>query len=283
MSKDAENTENEKKSDKQSSKPAIILAVCILGIALLLQGGYYLRIDLSRTVEIGPFATRRYGTVQAVSSDTPYIDTKISVPEGYTRAQVYRYYKEIALTDETLEHKDTARKWVSTVRFYAEGDVDALVDEILQNLFEKMNAVEGFPGITRVYNKEDANMIGYFYDDETFYVRVREYGGNKFTNGMSYLENDDQDFTIKSGFIMVRNGMSDVRRRSVISEELIQSMGLQNDSNTYPDSLFYDEYNEVAEPNSLDWTIFRIHYHPLIQSGMNSNQCIPLLSIIVDH
>ena len=277
--KDPANTENAKNSSKQ----ALILAACILGLALLLQGGYYMRIYLSRTIEIGPFATRRYGTVQAVSANTPYNDTKIPVPAGYNRGQVYRYFKEIALSDEPQHYKDVVRKWAIPVRFYAEGDIDELVEEVLQSLIEAMNAVEGFPGIVRVYNLDEANLIGYFYTDETFFVRVRDYGGNKFTNGLSSLEVNDQNYSITSGLIMVRNGMSEVRRRSVICEELIQAMGLQNDSYSYPDSLYYKGYNETPEPNELDWTVLRILYHPLIQPGMNFNQCLPVLATIIEH
>lgn len=273
------------KSATKSNKSAVILAACILGIALLLQGGYYLRIYLSRTIEIGPFATRRYGNVHAVSSDTPYIDTKISVPTGYTRMQTYRYFKEIALMDEGMNYKDVVRKWVTPIRFYVDGEPDELIEEVLGNLLEKLNTVEGFPGITRVYNKEEANLIGCFYNDEDFleYAHSGIHRASKSVYGMTHVETNENDYTIQSAIFYVRNSLEDVRRCHVTSEELIQSLGLENDSYAYQDSLFYQLYNEVQGPNELDWTVFRILYHPLIQPGMNFNQCLPVLATIIEH
>lgn len=283
MSKDAENTENEKKSDKQSSKPAVILAACILGVALLLQGGYYLRIYLSRTIEVGPFATRRYGNVHAVSADTPYVDTKIAVPEGYNRGQVYRYFKEIALMDEGRRYKDTIRKWVTPIRFYVEGETDELVEGILQELFESLNAVEGFPGITRVDSIDDANLIGYFYYNEEFITFAKGYGGGKFTYGLNYLELNESDYSVKDGFIALRMDLPQTRKTNILYEEVIQVMGLQNDSYAFPDSLFYQVPNDTKQFTPLDRALFRILYHPLIQPGMNFNQCLPILTTIVEH
>ena len=279
--KDSAKAENAKTSSKQ----AIILAACILGLALLLQGGYYLRIYLSRTIEIGPFATRRYGTVHAVSSDTPCIDTKISVPAGYTRMQTYRYFKEIALMDEGMNYKDVVRKWVTPIRFYVDGEPDELIEEVLQNLIEKLNAVEGFPGITRVYNKEEANLIGCFYNDEDFleYAHSGTHRASKSVYGMTHVETNENDYTIQSAIFYVRTSLEDVRRRHVTSEELIQSLGMENDSYAFQDSLFYQLYNEVQGPNELDWTVLRILYHPLIQPGMNFNQCLPVLATIIEH
>ena len=299
MSKDAvknEATENEvaenetakQKSAKKSNKQAILLAACILALALLLQGGYYVRIYLSRTIEIGPFANRRYGTIHAVfnkSSITPYIDMKISVPDGYTRAQPFYYFKEIALMDEGQNYVDTVRKWTKPIFFYVDGEPDELVEEALQNLIEKMNTVKGFPWITRVYDKEKANLIGCFYNDDDFleYAHSGIHRATKRMYGLTHVETNENDYTIQSAIFYVRNSLSDVRRVHVTTEELIQAMGLENDSYIYPDSLFFQDYSEVQVPNELDWTLFRILYHPLIQPGMNYNQCFPILSKIVDH
>ncbi|MBO4653247.1 MAG: DUF2927 domain-containing protein [Lachnospiraceae bacterium] len=294
MSKDAEKneaTENEvaeNETAKKSNKQAVLLAVCILALALLLQCGYYVRIYLSRTIEIGPFANRRYGTIHAVfnkSSITPYIDMKISVPEGYTRAQAFYYFKEIALMDEGQNYVDTVRKWTKPIFFYVDGEPDELVEEALQNLIEKMNTVKGFPGITRVYDKEKANLIGCFYNDEDFleYAHSGIHRANKNTFGMTHVETNESDYTIQSAIFYVRNSLSDVRRVHVTTEEMIQSLGLENDSYIYPDSLFFQDYSEAQELNALDWTVFRILYHPLIQPGMNFNQCFPILTKIINH
>ena len=72
--------------------------------------------------------------------------------------------------------------------------------------------------------------------------------------------------------IGIRTSMSQHERNSVIWEELVQCTGLQNDSYKYPESLFYQGYNEVQEPTKLDWILFEVLYHPAIQPGMTIDE-----------
>ncbi|MBR6020518.1 MAG: DUF2927 domain-containing protein [Lachnospiraceae bacterium] len=273
---------HEKALADAKNKKALVLALCIFILLFVLQCGYYVKVYLSIKHDPGKYINERRGTISSISKESPYIDTKIDL-QGHNLSQVFRYFSNIALVDEGLDYKDTIRKWISPIRFYAEGDLDDLIEDVLKKLFERMNTVEGFPGISRVYSVDDANLIGYFYNDETFYSFAETYGGNKYTNGLTVLTLNEYDYSISSGLFIVRNGMTEARRRSVICEELVQSMGLENDSYAYPESLFYQGYNEVTEPNDLDWILFRILYHPLVQSGMNYNQILPVLTTITQH
>lgn len=264
-------------------KKLVRIVLCAAAVLLLLQAGFYAYIALfNREILPGPYVKMRFGDIQEIPEDTPYLDLKINI-DGYSLGQSVRYFNEIALRDEGHDYVDIVRKWTEPIRFYAKGTPDDVTWEVLRKTFAEMNKVEGFPGIVEVDREEDATLIGHFYDDEVFNTYVRQFSGNKFTNGCSHLEMNEEDGSIKSGIIAVRNSIDEPRRRSVICEELVQAMGLQNDSYSYPDSLFYQGPNEVPEPNGLDWIVFRLLYHPLIRNGMNYVQCVPVLVHIIEH
>ena len=71
-------------------------------------------------------------------------------------------------------------------------------------------------------------------------------------------------------------------RAGVICEEIIQSLGLSNDSYTYPDSIFYQGYSEISWPSELDWTLVELLYHPALRLGMTADEVrqvlLPLLT-----
>jgi hypothetical protein len=46
----------------------------------------------------------------------------------------------------------------------------------------------------------------------------------------------------------------------LLREELTQSLGLGNDSNKYPDSIFYQDWSTVTSYSKLDIEIIKQHY-----------------------
>ena len=271
--------EENKKVNKKNKIMVVVSAIIVLSLVTL-QTGYYVSIIHSRQYSIGPFQSQRKGNVREVAEDIKVSERCIDIKDRKP-AQVYKYFNFIALRSESSRFRDIVRKWNVPVRFFAEGDPGELIRGVLNDLFVKMNAIEGFPGIYEVGSKEEANLIGYFYEDEKFNEFISNYGANESYFGISYVDLDEADSSICSGVFAVRTTMSDARKCSVTAEELVQAMGLSNDTRRYSDSLFYQGYKEVLEPNELDWIIFRILYHPLIQSGMNYSQCIPILSMII--
>jgi hypothetical protein len=60
---------------------------------------------------------------------------------------------------------------------------------------------------------------------------------------------------------MVRTGNDTQAQRSILREELTQSLGLYNDSWKYPNSIFYQGGNDVTEYSDLDKEIIQMLYN----------------------
>lgn len=268
--------------EKKKDRKKVIVALGVLLIVLLMQGGYYFWIYINLQFNKGPESYRRYGVMQAVDPNTPHLKTTICI-RGYSLAQVQHYFNDIALSDEAKTCTDIVRKWLKPITVYIIGTPSESDWQVMEKLFEDMNAIEGFPGISIVSSEEDANFIGYFYAEDEYVSLMDEIKGYRRSNGTSQLDWSEESGVISGGLFAVRSDLDDALRHTVILEEIVQAMGLQNDSYAHPDSLFYQKYHENTDLSDLDWIIFRILYHPMIQCGMNYSQCVPALAFILQQ
>ena len=60
---------------------------------------------------------------------------------------------------------------------------------------------------------------------------------------------------------MLDSGNNTIAQRSILREELTQSLGLLNDSDMYTNSVFYEYGNTVTEYSELDKEIIQMLYN----------------------
>ncbi|MBO4627438.1 MAG: DUF2927 domain-containing protein [Lachnospiraceae bacterium] len=220
-----------------------------------------------------PTATPKAGTPTEKVSPTPRItgaDSSSRVDRhGYRAEEILEYFDEVALRVEYGVSAYAVHKWTSPIKIYIGGTPTQKDRQVLANIYSAMNRVNGFPGISEVLYEDDANVCMYFYPDDK-YDEITPSNITDLTDGFATCW--FQGSAIIKSRIGIRTSMSQHERNSVIWEELVQCTGLQNDSYKYPESLFYQGYNEVQEPTKLDWILFEVLYHPAIQPGMTIDE-----------
>ena len=197
---------------------------------------------------------------------------------GYSLKDITDYFSDIALHTEYGTDTNCIHKWSAPILVYIKGSPTAQDLAVIQNIFRKMNSVKGFPSISETSSDELANLVITFADDNE-YRNITPANINDSTDGFASCW--WQGASIFKAKIGIRTSISQNERNSVIWEELVQATGLQNDSYTYPDSLFYQGYNEVQEPTTLDWILFEILYHPAITVGMSEAECVNIINEII--
>ena len=199
--------------------------------------------------------------------------------KGYTYKEIEEYFEEVALHAEYGTNDNLLHKWEEPIVLYVDGNPTAQDVEVLDEIMYRMNAVEGFPGIRETRTEEAANLVIHFADDKE-YKKITPQNITDNTDGFASCW--WQDSVIFKAVIGIRTSMPQRERNSVIWEEIVQSMGLQNDSYKYPDSLFYQGYNEVQGPNTLDWLLFEILYHKDMRPGMNRATCAAMIAAMLE-
>ncbi len=237
---------------------------------------------LTKTPTKKPTTTPGAGTPTEKLSPTPRItgtgSSSTVDSHGYSATVILEYFDEVAMRVEYGVSAYAVHKWVSPVKLYVGGTPTSKDLQVLDDIFNAMNRTEGFPGISLVPREDDANVCMYFYPDDQ-YNEITPADITDLTDGFATCW--FQNSAIIKSRIGIRTSMSQHERNSVIWEELVQCTGLQNDSYKYPNSLFYQGYNEVQEPTTLDWILFEVLYHPSIQPGMNLKEVSEVLVSIL--
>jgi hypothetical protein len=176
----------------------------------------------------------------------------------FTQDYVTEYYNEITKKSEYgSEHGGI--KWRNDVKIYLEGDTasDEVKNEI-DLILKDLNVLIETINISIVNNKADANSFLYIGDFDTFKSKynISVNGGIVGYATLFHYKN----IVVKSG-IFISNKISGIELKSVLREEITQSLGFTNDSWLYPDSIFYEGTNRQCEFSKIDKEIIKLHYN----------------------
>ncbi len=200
--------------------------------------------------------------------------------------RVVSYFKNVALGFENGNASQITRKWLSPMRIYVAGDTSN--QELMADIdytIEQINSLasDGF-FVERVADSANSNtylMLGsrelfiYFFPD-----------AEEDLNGNLGLFNVWWNFDIiNRARIFVDTRRTNRReQRSLILEEITQSLGLGRDSPQYPESIFYETSSNggfAQDFSDLDRDIIRLLYHPEMEIGLNSSGVEPILRRIL--
>ena len=151
---------------------------------------------------------------------------------------------------------------------------------IFEQLVTALNKIPYFPGMSHAQDKEDTNLVIRFLEDDEYnhysYQHVSEYSDGYAT---CWFHSNYYWY----GEIGIRTSISQNTRNAVILEEVIQSLGLLNDSYLHEDSIFYQGFNEPQWPTDLDFLLVKLLYHPEIKPGLTYPHCVPLIRRILEE
>lgn len=207
--------------------------------------------------------------------------TPTPVPTG---EELLDYFVEIALYTEygdsgTTEPVLLCRR-LNPVYYHLTGSYTEEDRTTLTRLAEQLNQIDGFPGIYETTDPAQANMNLSFLPREEMDARTAHIGDN-FDGYVTYYWYTDTH-EIHHANILYCTDMTGSLRSGVLCEELIQSLGLSNDSYTYPDSIFYQGYSEISWPADMDWALIALLYHPDLQPGMDEETVRQILTPLLN-
>ena len=139
----------------------------------------------------------------------------------------------------------------------------------------------------------------YYEGDEPELLRKWEIPILRFLPGDEYVkyalerigdENTDgyatgwySGFAYFEGEVGICSDIDRETKNSVILEEIVQCMGIFNDSYTYPDSLFYQGFNTPQWPTDMDWLMVQLLYREELKPGMNEEEVTAVLRGLLEE
>lgn len=183
-------------------------------------------------------------------------------------------FNEVALQNEYINDVNSNRiqKWNKPILYYAENPTNEDLNQIKKLCF-LLNNIPSFPGIYES-NKEEANLLIDFVPynvirKKTSIGGVEGYSENMFLDNIIYKSN-----------ILINKDLKQNIKNSVISEELLHSIGLKNDTK-YKDSVLYENGSLIEFPTNLDIDLINILYDKSITYGMSNEVVLNQIKSII--
>ncbi len=200
--------------------------------------------------------------------------------EGYTAEEVLAYFSEIAFCSEYGGYRGTVCKWEDEINLWIDGEYGEGEIAVIEDLVDRLNEIDGFPGIRYAESEDTANYRLHF----VMQGDLADYFGEKAStsSGMSLFS-----FRKSTGVILeaeagvASNITPQNAKASVICEELLQALGLVSDSYAFPESVFYEGYNGSVRPAPIDWALLELLYHETITPGMAYGDAVRAASALL--
>ena len=205
---------------------------------------------------------------------------------GAENADIIRWFCEVVLASEYPgDSGDTSlvQKWTKPVYYYAYGDVLDSDRELISALASSLNEIYGFPGMYEASSYSSSDFTIYFCSREDFYENIgSRIGWEEADGAQTFWFNPDTN-EITDAEIYVRTDITDEARVSVILEEIVNSLGLGNDTRLREDSIIWSGSSYPQELSETDWEIIRLLYDPGILCGMNYEECAEVITQILSQ
>lgn len=182
------------------------------------------------------------------------------------------FFSEVAIGSEYGKSADMLCKWTHRVRYHLKGDVTDGDRELIGRICERLNAIEGFPGIYETQSELLADLTVSFVTHEELMASAPEEASERCT-GLASYEWDESSGEIIRALALVDSTLT-AERASTLCEEFLQSLGPARDSYAFPNSVFYQGYTLTPFPTELDFALLEIMYSPRLEAGMSRAEAL---------
>lgn len=197
------------------------------------------------------------------------------------RSTVYNYFKEVALGSEFGTSSQSIRKWNTDIRVFMKGDELDYMEAELEQIISELNELIDPINISMVDSELDANYIVYLGSGENYVSDVE-------SNASPYVDENlgffwvywDSGNNINRGnmYVDVFEVVDRDAQLHLLREEFTQSLGLMNDADDDPSSIFYDSWTTTTEYAAVDEELVMLLYNTPIQPGMDASQVDKVLA-----
>lgn len=212
---------------------------------------------------------------EEVSSASTPSHSKLYLP-NCSQQQMFDYFEEIVLNMEySTGDSSVVQKWNEPLCYRIYGAATKKDLEVLTDLFEQLNKVEGFPGIYAA-DSEQENLTICFLEPEDFNNSFSSCINNEDAYGATefwYYNATNEIYTARIGY---RTDIDQATRVSILIEEVINMLGI-SDTVLREDSIVYQYSNDNTALSDIDWVILKLLYNPKIKCGMNADSCHEIL------
>ena len=201
--------------------------------------------------------------------------------EGYSAEQIADYFCEVALSVEYNHGSGDAtalQKWNNPIFFGVYGEYTDEDVALINSFASQLNEIIGLPGMHPAPNAAMENFTIRFMNRQDMNASAGYVVNGEYADGITLWDYYTDSNEIYNTRIWICSEISQYTRNSVILEEIVNSLGLGNDTELREDSIIYQFYSEPQELSEVDWLLLRLLYNEEMYSGIHETECRELIS-----
>ena len=252
---------------------ALVLSLMLCGCAAQPAPGTTVPPDTTVPVTTVPETTVPETTVPVTT--VPVTTAPLHSPlylDGFSLEDVLTNFNDVVMH---MEYGDgdysRVQKWLFPILYCIEGDPTDEDLQVLEDFFQELNAIPGFPGIAMAEGLQRASLTISFLDEEDFHENFSDVVGENAWGAVQFWYYDDTN-EIYDARIGYRTDIDQIYRNSILLEEIVNCLGI-SDTELREDSIVYQYSNDNLCLSDMDWLILKLLYHPDIQCGMDADAC----------
>lgn len=184
-----------------------------------------------------------------------------------SRSKIKRFVLQVALAPEYGNNKNEVSRWAKapTVSvFGATLQQKAVVEDVIRTINPSLKSTIG--EIRVLPDADPAAELKIYFAPLADFPRIAKENNAQFIGGNLgfFWMNWDAGNVVTSGLVMLAaDKLSGDKLRHFAFEEIIQSLGLSNDSDEFPDSIFFakgSDGGKVTQPSALDLRLLQWFY-----------------------
>ena len=264
--------------------------ICLLILAALLVFVVGMRVNQETDPSPSPDVVETAAPTPDRVQETPVLpsaepeDEKMSL-EGFTSQQVGDYFCEVALGVE-YNHgsgdSSVVQKWARPIYYTVYGSPTQEDTALIESFAQQLNTIEGFPGIYPAESAAEENLAIRFLPWQQMSADAGYVVNGEYADGIAYWDYYIDSNDLYNARIWIRSDIDQYTRNSVIYEEIINSLGLGNDTTLREDSIIYQYYSQVQEPSEMDWLLLKILYNENMLRGMDETECREIINQVFE-
>jgi hypothetical protein len=201
-------------------------------------------------------------------------------PNAY-EIELISYFKEVVLKTEYGNNPNRVLKWKKPMQIYVVEANETQLKAIKKAINQINSLVLNDFRVELVDEQKKCNTIlylssiDYIKENNNFFYNQFSYVDYE-PDGLAYIDWKNYNNELTNAFIYINPFNHIDVQESTILEEITQCIGLPNDSEKYPNSIFYENksaYNiNPTEYLDIDKDVIQLLYHPKIKAGMSTKQ-----------
>ncbi len=189
------------------------------------------------------------------------------------QTEALNYFDDVALGFEGGNTSEVTRRWESPIVLYVGGNfTQRQYNELIEVVSELNELITPTSSISITSDLSQNNSYLHLGSADSFIDLFPSMEG-LLNRNVGYFNVWWSDDILNESRIFVDNDRTEFEeQRSLIREELAQSLGLGKDSPLYPNSVFYetsDDGGYAPSFSDLDREIIRLLYHPDMSVGLD--------------